>query len=48
MHACMRAWMHISRVLEATFYHYQKQMRANVEAREHGNTGLAKTRKHTE
>ena len=45
---CMRAWMHISGVSEATFYRYQKQARANVEAKEHGNTGLAKTRKHTE
>ena len=47
INVCMRAWMHISRVSEATFYRYQKQARANVEAREHGNTGLAKTRKHT-
>ena len=43
----MHTWMYISRVLEATFYRYQKQARANVKATEHGNTGLAKTRKHT-
>ena len=48
INVCMRAWMHISEVLEATFYRYQKQARANMEAREHGNMGLAKTRKHTE
>ena len=29
------------------FYRYQKQARANVEAKEHGNTGLAKIKKHT-
>ena len=39
--------MHISGVLEATFYRYQKQARANVEAREHCSTTLTKTRKHT-
>ena len=48
MNVCIRAWMHISGVSEATFYRYQKQARANVEARKHGNIGLAKTRKHTE
>ena len=31
INVCMRAWMYISRVSEATFYHYQKQARANVE-----------------
>ena len=48
INVCMRAWMHISEVSEATFYRYQKQARANVEAKEHGNIGLAKIRKHTE
>ena len=47
INVCMRAWMHISGVSEATFYCYQKQARAKMEAREHGNAGLAKTRKHT-
>ena len=47
INVCMRAWMHISGVSEATFYRYQKLARANVEAMEHGNTGLTKTRKHT-
>ena len=47
INVCMHAWMHVSGVLEATSYRYQKHTRANVEAREHGNMGLAKTRKHT-
>ena len=45
---CMRAWMHISGVPQATFYRYQAYARANREANEHGNTGLAKPRKHTQ
>ena len=45
---CMRAWMHISGVPQATFYRYQAYARANREASEHGNTGLAKPRKHTQ
>ena len=45
---CMRAWMHISGVPQATFYQYQGYARANREANEHGNTGLAKPRKHTQ
>ena len=45
---CMRAWMHISGVQQATFYRYQAYARANREASEHGNTGLAKPRKHTQ
>ena len=45
---CMRAWMHISGVPQATFYRYQGYMRANREASEHGNTGLVKPRKHTQ
>ena len=31
INVCICAWMHISGVLEATFYHYQKKARANVE-----------------
>ena len=45
---CMRAWMHISGVPQATFYRYQGYARANREASEYGNTGLAKPRKHTQ
>ena len=45
---CMRAWMHISGVPQATFYRYQAYARANREASEHGNTGLAKPRMHTQ
>ena len=45
---CMRAWMHISRVPQASFYQYQGYARANREASEYGNTGLAKPRKHTQ
>ena len=45
---CMRAWMHISGVPQATFYRYQAYARANREANEHGNMGLAKPRKHTQ
>ena len=48
INVCMRAWMHIFGVSEATFNRYEKQAKVNVEAREHGNTGLAKTRKHIE
>ena len=40
--------MHISGVLQATFYRYQGYARANREASEHGNTELAKPRKHTQ
>ena len=45
---CMCAWMHISRIPQATFYKYQAYARANQEASKHGNTGLAKPRKHTQ
>ena len=45
---CMRAWMHIFGVPQATFYRYQAYARANREASEHGNTGLAEPRKHTQ
>ena len=45
---CMRAWMHISEIPQATFYRYQAYARANWEASEHGNMGLAKPRKHTQ
>ena len=48
MSVCMRAWMHISGVPQATFYRYQGYARANREASEHGNTRLAKPRKHTQ
>ena len=41
---CMRAWMHISGVTQAMIYQYQGYARANREASEHGNTGLAKPR----
>ena len=44
----MRAWMYIFEVTQATFYRYQGYVRSNREAREHGNTGLAKPRKHTQ
>ena len=45
---CMRAWMHIFGVPLATFYRYHAYTRGNREASEHGNTGLAKPRKHTQ
>ena len=45
---CMRAWMHIFGVPQATFYRYQAYVRANWKASEHGNTRLAKPRKHTQ
>ena len=45
---CMRAWMHISGVPLAMYYRYQAYARANREASEHGNTGLAKPKKHTQ
>ena len=45
---CIRAWMHTSGVPHATFYQYQGYARANREASEHGNMGLAKLRKHTQ
>ena len=48
INVCMCAWMHISGVLEATFYQYQAYARANWEASKHGNMGLAKPRKHTQ
>ena len=48
INVCMRAWMHISGVPEATFYRYQAYTRANLEVREHGNMGLAKPRKHNQ
>ena len=40
--------MHIFGVPQATFYQYQGYARANWEASEHGNTELAKPRKHTQ
>jgi len=45
---CMRAWMLLSGVPEATFYWYQTYAKDQCEARDHGNTGLVKRRKHTE
>ena len=48
INVCMRAWMHISGVPEATFYRYLKYWKDEREARDHGNTGLEKTRKHTQ
>ena len=48
INVCMRAWMHISEVLQATFYRYQAYAITNREAYEHGNTGLAKPMKHTQ
>ena len=45
---CMCAWMHISRVRQVMFNRYQAYARANREASKHGNTGLAKPRKHTQ
>ena len=48
INVCMRAWMHNSGVPQATFYRYQAYARANREANEHGNTRLAKLRKHTQ
>ena len=39
INVCMNAWMHISKVPQATFYQYQAYARANQEASEHGNTG---------
>ena len=46
IHVCMRAWMHISNVLESTFYRYQMYMNDGREALDHGNRGLLKPRKH--
>ena len=48
INVCMHVWMHISEVPQAMFYQYQGYARANWEASEHGNTGLAKPRKHTQ
>ena len=45
---CMRAWMHIAGVPEATFYRYQSYMRHGREAKDHGNKGTVKPRKHTQ
>ena len=45
---CMRAWMHIAEVPEATFYRYQSYMRRGREAKDHGNKGTVKPRKHTQ
>jgi len=45
---CLRAWMHISVVAESTFYRYLNYMKDGREARDHGNTGLLKSREHTE
>ena len=45
---CVRAWMHIAGVPEATFYRYQRYARANREATHHGNTGTRKPRKRTQ
>ena len=44
---CMQAWMHISGVLESTFYRYQTYMNDGQEALDHGKRGLLKPRKHT-
>ena len=48
INVCMHAWMHISGVPQAMFYQYQAYARANRETSKHGNTGLAKPRKHTQ
>ena len=45
---CVRAWMHIVGVPEATFYWYQRYARANREVTHHGNTGTKKPKKHTQ
>ena len=48
INVCLRAWMLIAGVVESTFYRYLKFMKANREARNHGNTGLLKPREHTQ
>ena len=45
---CLTTWMHISGILESTFYKYATYNRGLLEARDHGNLGLMKPRKHTE
>ena len=45
---CVRAWMHIAGVPEATFYCYQRYARANREATHHGNTSTRKPRNRTQ
>ena len=40
--------MHISSVLESTFYRYQTYMNDGRETLDHGNRGLLKPRKHTQ
>jgi len=42
INVCMRAWMHIAGVVESTFYRYFNYMKADREARDHGNMGLLK------
>lgn len=48
INVCMRAWMHIVGISEATFYRYQTFKNDGWEAREHGNMGLKKPTKPTE
>ena len=48
INVCLRAWMLIAGVAESTFYRYLNFMKANREARDHGNTGLLKPREHTQ
>ena len=45
---CVRAWMHIAGVPEATFYRYQRYARANRQATHHDNRGTRKPRKRTQ
>ena len=48
INVCLCAWMLIAGVAESTFYRYLKFMKANREARDHGNTRLLKPREHTQ
>ncbi len=45
---CMRAWMLIAGVPEATFYRYQRYAKDRREARDHGNVRLLKPRPYKE
>ena len=47
VNVCLCTWMFIAGVAESTFYRYLKYMKADREARDHGNTGLLKPREHT-
>ena len=44
---CVRAWMHIAGVPEATFYRYQTYAVQGRQAHPHGNSGIRKPRNHT-